>query len=192
MSQIEKSPGSGGDSFPPAATSVSGAWAGAVGARDAQIVASARRLLGSGPRAVVDVLAALNARTRFRFTGLYRVEPPILRNLVLFDRENPQLRAGGVCCALDDTYCALVASGGAPFTTADAPNDPRLTAHAARTSVLSYVGVPVRGPSGRVEGTLCHFDARPRLAPAGEMAVLEAVAALLSDALQIDPRDASS
>lgn len=183
---------SGGDAFPSQRTSVADVRAGASGARETPIVATARRLLRAGPQAVVEVLEALNARTRFRFTGLYRVEPPILRNLALFDRENPQLWAGGTCSALTDTYCSLVVADGAPFTTPDAPNDPRLTAHAARTSVLSYVGVPVRGRSGRVEGTLCHFDSRPRLAPAGEMAVLEAVAALLTDALLIDSHGASS
>lgn len=148
------------------------------------IAAVARRLLArGGSGAVLAVLGALNARTRFRFTGLYRIEPPVLRNVVLFDRENPLVRAGGECSVLDDTYCSLVGRSGRPFMTPDAPNDPRLGQHAARTSVLSYVGVPVRGRSGRIEGTLCHFDARPRLAPVGEIGVLESVAVLLADAL---------
>lgn len=147
------------------------------------IVATVRRVLHGAPDALVAVLGALNARTRFRFSGLYRVEPPLLRNVALFDRENPLLRAGGGCSALDDTYCSVVAADGVPFRTADARADPRLVAHSARSSVLSYVGVPVRGRDGRIAGTLCHFDSRPRLAPAGEIAVLEAVAPLLADAL---------
>lgn len=155
---------------------------GARGAAETPAVA-VRRLLREGADGLPAVLATLNARTRFRFTGLYRVEPPLLRNVALFDRENPLVRAGGGCSALSDTYCSIVAGAGAPFTTVDAPTDPRLVAHAARTSVLSYVGVPVRGRHGRIEGTLCHFDSRPRLAPAGEIAVLESVAPMLADLL---------
>jgi len=140
-------------------------------------VASARSALWRGAHAV---LATLNARTRFRYTGLYRVESPLLRNVALFDRENPMLRAAGQCTPLRDTYCNIVSANALALAVADAESDVRLIGHPARTSVLSYVGVPVRDRGGRVAGTLCHWDSRPRLAPAGELLVLERVAELLS------------
>lgn len=143
----------------------------------ARAVAGARSALWRGSHAV---LATLNARTRFRFTGLYRVEGAVLRNIALFDRENPMLRAAGQCSALRDTYCNIVAANALGLAVADAPNDARLIGHPARDSVLSYVGVPVRDRAGRVAGTLCHWDSRPRLAPAGELLVLERVAELLA------------
>lgn len=143
----------------------------------ARAVSNARSALWRGAHAV---LATLNARTRFRFTGLYRVEQPMLRNVALFDRENPMLRAAGQCSALTDTYCNIVAANALALAVADAATDGRLIGHPARGSVLSYVGVPVRDRAGRVAGTLCHWDTRPRLAPAGELVVLERVAALLS------------
>lgn len=143
----------------------------------ARAVASARSALWRGAHAV---LATLNARTRFRYTGLYRVETPLLRNIALFDRDNPMLRAAGQCAALRDTYCNIVAANALALAIADATRDGRLIAHPARDSVLSYVGVPVRDRTGRVAGTLCHWDSRPRLAPAGELIVLERVAALLA------------
>lgn len=142
----------------------------------ARAVANARSALWRGAHAV---LATLNARTRFRFTGLYRVEQPMLRNIALFDRENPMLRAVGHCSAITDTYCNIVAANALALAVADASTDGRLIGHPARGSVLSYVGVPVRDRAGRVAGTLCHWDTRPRLAPAGELVVLERVAALL-------------
>jgi len=146
----------------------------------ARAVASARSALWRGAHAV---LATVNARTRFRYTGLYRVESEILRNIALFDRENPMLRAAGECTPLQATYCNIVAANGLSLAIGDAPNDARLIGHPARGSVLSYVGVPVRDRAGRVAGTLCHWDSRPRLAPAGELLVLERVAEMLSPLL---------
>ena len=133
----------------------------------------ARILASGGP---VEALRFLNARTRFRFTGIYRVEPPVLRNVHLFDRENPTLNVSGEVCPLEETYCAIVAGSQQPFCTRDARRDDRLTAHAARECVISYCGVPIRRDDGRVWGTLCHFDVRPRLLPRSELDVLEAVA----------------
>lgn len=141
---------------------------------DAEILARVERLLrGSGPRAALEYL---NQRTRFRFTGIYQADPPVLRNLILVDRENPSLDASGAVCPLDETYCAITCAREALFRTIDAPNDPRLVSHPARDSVISYAGVPLRLADGRAWGTLCHFDLRPRLLPAAELRLLEAVA----------------
>ena len=121
-------------------------------------------------------LALLNARTRFRFTGIYHVDAPFLRNVDLFDRENPTVNVSGAVCRLDETYCSITAAIGSAFTTGDATRDPRLVAHAARDAVIAYAGVPLRLSGGKVWGTLCHFDVRPRLVADGELAVLEAAA----------------
>jgi GAF domain-containing protein len=127
---------------------------------------------------LVGALALLNQRTRFRFTGVYRVVPPELHNVALFDRENPQLNVSGAVCGLTETYCSIVYESGRPFRVGDARADSRLTIHAARDSVQSYAGIPVRLPGGRVLGTLCHFDGRPRIMTARELSVLEEVAPL--------------
>jgi GAF domain-containing protein len=121
-------------------------------------------------------LAFLNARTRFRFTGLYRAEPPLLHNVYLYDRENPTVNGSGEVRAIDDTYCSIVLGADRPFGTPDASRDERVSCHAARERVLSYCGVPIREANGRMWGTLCHFDVRPRLLPPTEIAVLEDVA----------------
>lgn len=126
-------------------------------------------------------LGFLNARTRYRFTGIYRADPPVLRNVYLFDRENPSLSLGGDVVPLDNTYCGIVAATSTPFLAVDATMDPRLSAHPARDSVVSYAGVPVRSADGRIFGTLCHFDLRPRILPLDELAVLEASSRCISD-----------
>lgn len=126
-------------------------------------------------------LAFLNARTRHRFTGVYRFDPPMLRNVCLFDRENPTLRLGGDS-PMRETYCSLVGEVNAPFLTNDAAADARLAEHPARASVIAYCGVPLRGEGGLCFGTLCHFDLRPRLAPLGELPLLERVAPIVARA----------
>ena len=125
-------------------------------------------------------LGYLNARVRFRFTGIYRPEPPLLRNIRLFDRENPTLDESGNVIALLEGYCGITYSTDAPFGTSDARRDPRLQSHPARDSMISYVGVPLRMPDGSVWGTLCHQDVRPRVIPPIELPVLEHVAPLFA------------
>jgi GAF domain-containing protein len=127
-----------------------------------------------------SALAVLNGRTSHRFTGLYGLEPPMLRNLRLFDQENPELEVGADS-PLRETYCSITGGTGAPFAAADTGQDERLLAHPARESTLAYCGVPLIDGSGAVLGTLCHFDLVPR--PVQEIEVLEAVAPVLLDAL---------
>jgi GAF domain-containing protein len=125
---------------------------------------------------VHPALGWLNGRTRFRFTGVYRVHGALLVNLGLFDRENPLLNLAGGASPLDESYCAFAAHTSSAFMTADSRADSRLRLHAKRDIVLSYAGVPIRLAGGGVVGTLCHYDARPRFVAPDELAVLEAVA----------------
>ena len=129
------------------------------------------RVLGS--EGVHAALQLLNTRTRFRYTGLYHVDPPLLRNIHLFDRENPGLNVSGTVSPLTIGYCGIACSTGAPFVTSDSRKDPRLESHPARESMISYCGVPIRSRGGIPWGTLCHFDFRRRLASPDEAALLE-------------------
>jgi hypothetical protein len=141
------------------------------------ITAMVSRLRDGGPAGALEFL---NARTRYRFTGIYRADPPFLRNVFLYDRENPAIGAtSGAVTTIDQTYCGIVVANEDQFATGDAGLDPRLTEHPARGSVISYAGVPLRLTSGRAWGTLCHFDVRPRLLLGAEFGVLHAAAPLL-------------
>ena len=128
-------------------------------------------------------LRYLNSRTRFRYTGIYHAEPPMLRNVDLFDRENPRVNVSGDVKPLDETYCGIICGTNARFATGDALGDARLSGHAARETVLSYSGAPIRLANGEACGSLCHFDTRPRLLSAEEMRVLEAIAPLFARCL---------
>lgn len=123
---------------------------------------------------VRPLLAILNARAPHRFTGIYRLEPPLLRNVHLFDRENPSLEVGADA-SLRETYCSITAFTAAPFATEDAAEDQRLADHPAAESTLSYCGVPLLDDAGVAVGTLCHFDLIPREIPEEEVSILEAM-----------------
>ena len=149
-----------------------------LGATNDVLTECSRTLTSSG---VLEALKLLNARTRFRFTGVYQAEPPNLRNVSLFDRENPTLNVSGEVKLIDDSYCTFPCATAQPFSTENSATDRRLLDHAARNAVISYVGVPIRLGSGHVWGTLCHYDVRPRSLSPGELDVLETVAPLFKE-----------
>ena len=146
----------------------------------AGVVAHCAALLAAGD--MHGVLAHLNARTAHRYTGLYRFDGPVLRNVALVDRDDLSVRAGADA-PMRETYCGIVGETEAPFATPDAGADPRVADHPARASVVSYCGALVRDARGRAVGTLCHFDVVPRPVPAAEIPVLEAVAPLMAEAV---------
>lgn len=151
--------------------------------RDAE--AEVRELLRR--EGVFAVLRYLNARTMHRYTGLYRFDGPILRNVALFDRETPTLTRGQDS-PLGETYCSIVGAGGATVTLADSRRDGRMTDHPAREVVVSYCGALVRATDGTAAGTLCSFDVEARPVPSHEIPLLEAVAPLLAEAVREDAR----
>lgn len=126
-------------------------------------------------------LAYLNRRTRHRYTALYRFDPPMLRNVCLYDRENPALNIVGDSPILD-TYCSIVEERVQTFLTSDSFEDERLELHPARAWIRAYCGAPVVDRNGACVGSLCHFDLRPRLVPDTEIPLLERIAGLLVEA----------
>lgn len=131
-----------------------------------------------------SALRLLNSRTRYRFTGVYAFDPPLLRNIALFDRENPTLHTINHITPLRDAYCSIVHETSAIFTTGDAATDARVADHPARGTYMSYYGVPLRTADGALWGVMCHFDYRPRTMPAPAIPLLDAAARVLGPLLR--------
>lgn len=127
-------------------------------------------------------LRFLNGRTGHRFTGVYRVDPPTLRNVQIFDELNPDLVVADDT-PLSETYCSIVAAEGAPFSTSDAGADERLVDHPALESVRAYMGVPLT-VEGQPFGTLCHFDVVPREVSDEAFAFLERAADVINEIIE--------
>ena len=100
-------------------------------------------------------------QTNFRFCGIWLFQADKAKAVIHVDRENLETESVPEVGATA-TYCSLMQESGKPFATSNASNDTRLTSHAARTTVLSYAGVPVIDVKGDVIGSLCFYDLRPR------------------------------
>ncbi|MGI4734458.1 MAG: hypothetical protein ACRYG7_04695 [Janthinobacterium lividum] len=121
-------------------------------------------------------LEYLNRRTPHRYTGLFRFDGEMLRNKVLFDRNQP-LVSHGKDVPMAVTYCALVGRQEAPLNILDAATDP--LAQGVATPVISYCGVLIRNDQGQAYGTLCHYDLQRCQERTTDLPLLEAAAQLL-------------
>ena len=122
-------------------------------------------------------LRLLNSRTPHRFTGIYRYDGDVLRNVALYDRFDP-VATRGEDVAMTDAYCAIVGATQCPLEFVEARTDGRF-AHKAGSPVVSYCGALIRDEAGRAFGTLCHFDVRACQASGTELTLLEAAAPFL-------------
>jgi hypothetical protein len=109
-------------------------------------------------------LAALNATSCHRFTGVYRFHGDWVKSVLLFDRMNPDLRVGENV-PWRDSYCRLTAQAGDRCEIRNSLADARLESHAARQAVQSYCAVLLYTRAGTPLGTLCQFDMKPQATP---------------------------
>ncbi len=111
-------------------------------------------------------LRLLNATTPYRFTGVYRFAPGLVKSVVLYDREAPNVEIREDV-PWYDSYCMIAAEDGSACEIQNSVQDSRLTHHAARLKVLSYAAVLLRTRDEDPLGTLCHYDVTPRQTPEG-------------------------
>jgi GAF domain-containing protein len=124
-------------------------------------------------------LGYLNSTTRFRYTGAYRFNPPLLCSIEIFDRENPAIALAAEV-EMRTTYCSIIGLDQGGFAVDDAAYDPRVSNHPAREKFAAYCGVPLRNGSGEPFGTLCHYDPRPRIGTAEQLELLDQVAPIVA------------
>lgn len=130
-------------------------------------------------------LRFLNGRTPHRFTGVYRYDGGMLRNVELFDQFNPG-HGKGEDSPIENTFCSLVPQFDGALAFTEAGSDPRV-AHIL-TPVVSYCGVQLRDGNGVALGTLCHFDLNPCETRTSDLQFLEMLAPLLQQAITTRPR----
>lgn len=128
-------------------------------------------------------LAYLNRRTPHRYTGLFRFDGEVLRNEVLVDGNQPQVRQGDDV-PMAATFCSLVGRQQAPLEILDAATDTQVRG-LVETPVVSYCGVLIRDAQGQPYGTLCHYDLHRCQERTTDQPLLAAAAVLLYR--QLDP-----
>ena len=126
---------------------------------------------------VRELLSWLNRRTPHRFTGIYRYDGDILRNLYLFDRSDPTVQSGGDELTIA-TWCALLREQGHSLEVPDGTKETRFPLLPV-TSVISYCGALIRDENGEPYGTLCHYDMLPCEQRISDIPLLEAATPLI-------------
>jgi len=124
-----------------------------------------------------EALKYLNERTPFRFTGVYRFDGDMLRNVALFDRWSPEARRGADA-PMVETFCAIVKQTGNAVQVSNGRTDPRFP-WMADNPVMCYCGALVRDIDGNPLGTLCHFDMQPVEPPSSELSLLQSAAPMV-------------
>ena len=134
---------------------------------------------------VPAALRFLNGRTPHRFTGVYRYDGAMLRNMALYDRSNPELLRG-IDIPLCDAYCSNVRRSREPLEFDDAKNDSRFP-YLPGSPVVCYSGVLISMPDGTPYGTLCHYDIKSCESRKSDIPLLQACAPRILAALQAQP-----
>ncbi len=138
-------------------------------------LAEFRRVLGA--EGLHSALRFLNLRTPHRFTGVYRYDGDMLRNVSMFDRFTPELVRGDDA-PISQTFCAHVRSAGGTLEVIDGSTDARYP-WMSTNPVVSYCGVLISNADGQPFGTLCHFDTQRCQERVSDIPLLEAAAPLI-------------
>lgn len=120
-----------------------------------------------------EALRFLNSKSVHRFTALYAIEGPMLRNVCLVDKENDSVREMGAI-NVTDSYCLYVRNSGQKFIVPDSLSDERVQGHRKQATIQSYCGMPLVGADAML-GTLCHFDFVPLAYTEEEITFLERI-----------------
>lgn len=99
------------------------------------------------------------------------------------------------CCGLPhdevprrSSFCQYVVEREEPLIVQDASKDPAFADHPAVTGdfhVRFYAGVPLRTPEGHVIGSVCAIDRKPRSFSKQDLTILEGLAQVAMDRLQL-------
>jgi len=102
----------------------------------------------------------LNDKVPYRFTAIFAFDGDRLRNICLVDKEDSNITH----CPdqlITDSYCIYIQRSGARFSVEDSRLDARVNGHPKQSSFHCYYGIPLSGPSGKLLGTVCHFNSAP-------------------------------
>jgi CheY-like chemotaxis protein len=138
------------------------------------------------------LLGVLNARTRYRFTSIFRFDGDRLVSVWTFDRMSPEADPSPAELPIGASYCVFVRDACAPFVMDDSQRDPRVLHHRKRDSVRAYCGVPLLRHDGSMVGSLCHFDLEARPIDPDTVDLMVQVARALTPQFEADEDAARS
>lgn len=111
-----------------------------------------------------EALAKLNAASDCRYTSLLKFSADeTLSSIWTYDRERPASDPFPIGLPVHASYCVLVRDSRELTVIEDAPHDARVTNHPKRDELARYIGAPLFRGDGSMFGTLCCYDAVPRV-----------------------------
>lgn len=119
----------------------------------ADLEAFSQRLAQDGLR---SALLYLNGRTPHRYTGVFRFDGDMLRNVALVDKWDSTVDHGDDV-PLAAAYCAHLHRTGEPLEVDDGNTDSRVP-WMRGSPIVCYCGAVIVDTEGRPWGALCHFD----------------------------------
>lgn len=124
-------------------------------------------------------LLFLNKRTPHRYTGVFRFDGDMLRNVALVDKWDPTVDHGDDV-PLAAAYCAHLYQTGEPLEVEDGGKDSRVP-WMQTSPIVSYCGSVIVDGEGTPWGALCHFDTARCDAKNSDMPLLVAAARIVFD-----------
>ena len=131
---------------------------------------------------VSAALSVLNAGVPHRYSAIFKLDGPLLRNTHMFDKLG-QLRPEGLeTVVLAESFCQVVLRDG--FLLVDhSGRERQLDGSPYQNVVVAYHGVPILDNAGELSGTLCHFDMVEQSLSDPEFACLQEAARLFAGEL---------
>lgn len=145
----------------------------------AEVDSFAEALLVGGLGAALDFL---NTRTDYRFTFIYKSEPPFARRVLVHDRESLYISSRDPVPVTQTFFEFMLTEP--VFVTADGLLDERSCQHPARTHFRGFCGIQLLHADGRLYGWLAHASPGALAVPDHEAGFLQLVAEPLMQVLE--------
>ena len=125
----------------------------------------------------------LNHRVAHRFTAIFGLDGPSMRNIAFVDKNEEVMPELMTSIPFEDSFCQFVLRDG-QFRASKTGDDSRLDGHKFKGVLQSYTGLPLARSDGQLFGTLCHFDFAERQLHDAEFEFLQQVALMLPEFIQ--------
>ncbi len=128
---------------------------------------------------LLSAMRWLNGTVPYRFSAIFGFDGDTLTNVCLVDKGDPAVTQ---CSSqpITESYCVYIQRSAKQFVVENSLNDDRVSAHPKQSSFHSYYGVPLFSESGKMLGTVCHFDFAAMRPTAAVAEILDELAPIIA------------
>ena len=147
----------------------------------ARLAALSSMTFATAEQAIDAYLNFVMYSTETRTAFLALLDPEHLHIVAVKDQSGCPIPENGVL-PIQDTFCQYARASGQYVVVTDAAQDPRVSDVASRLmyNIGSYLGVPLVGATGTIQGTLCALDPDPHFFSTTHLHVMQIIARQLA------------